>query len=107
MLSWQKNVAAGGLCDRGRGCWLQTRRGFRYTNRNGAPGGIQELDLVGGPDGKSSVSLRAGTNNLVPPPLPLSLPVIVQLANDRACWEATFSSPSVNMATEFRSRSDP
>lgn len=107
MLSWQKNVAAGGLCDRGRGCWLQTRRGFRYTNRNGAPGGIKELDLVGGPDGKSSVSLRAGTNNLVPPPLPLSLPVIVQLANDRVCWEATFSSPSVNMATEFRSRSDP
>lgn len=107
ILSWQKNISPGGVCYRGRACWTDTRSGFRFANRTGGLNGITRLQLVSGPDGQAQFTLKAGTPALQPPTLPLSPRVTVQLVNDLTCWEARFSTPSVNTANEFRARSDP
>lgn len=106
-LSWQKNISAGGFCYGGRACWVRTRTGFRYANRNGAATGITRLQLMSGVEGRASITLKAGTVNFSAPTLPLSLPAKVQLMNDYACWEANFPSAAKNNSTQLRARGTP
>ncbi|MCX8071568.1 MAG: trypsin-like serine protease [Candidatus Binatia bacterium] len=106
-LLWEKNVSPGGFCGRNRPCWVQTGKGFRYTNRSGAPLGVTRLQLTGGTEGNASILFKAGTTNFLPPGLPIALPAKIQLVNDYACWEADFSAAIRNDAGTFRARSDP
>ncbi|GIW43054.1 MAG: hypothetical protein KatS3mg077_0336 [Candidatus Binatia bacterium] len=106
-LSWQSNIPAGGVCASGRACWTKTRKGFRYLDQGGSAQGITRLQLSSGDDGKATIVLKGGTASLSPPALPLQLPAKVQVVNDQNCWEADFSAPRRNTATEFRAHSGP
>ena len=43
---------------------------------------------------------------LVLPTMPLTPPVTVQLKNGDVCWQATYATPRVNTATQFKSKAN-
>ena len=91
------------------GTWTATSSGWKFHSADGAPDGITHVLLKG-----SAVPLRAelqvvATKRPVIGPLPLAQnpSVVVQLKSSLGtCWGATFSSPSLNTAIEYRAKSD-
>jgi len=90
----------------GSGGWKTTSRGFRYSNRFAVPDGIKKLTLVGGSVGNASIMI-AGKGQLLVPGLPYQPKVTAQLrASNGKCWDAMFSAPTTNDASQFHGKSD-
>lgn len=97
-----------GMC-KGKPCWKGVSA-FSYS------------DLLMTPDGLRKVTLRAGSSSsllfqgkgahlfehaTMPPLLPLTLPVRMQVANSiGTCWDSLFSSATTNDAAGFKGKSD-
>jgi hypothetical protein len=82
-------------------------RGFKYKNEDRTPEGVDTLLLKPGRTKEAAILLEGKGLNLAMPPLPLTLPVTVQLhAAGGPCWEAQYSSPSKNDPGEFRAKND-
>jgi hypothetical protein len=100
---------AGGVCGR-KPCWKQTSLGFVYNDALLDPDGLRKVVLRGGAAaGKARITVTGKGANLRMSPLPLALPVRVQLTRDltTTCWDATFSTSSRNTTATFTARSDP
>ncbi len=101
-------VPPGGAC-RGKPCWLRGKRGLRYLDRDRTVAGIERIVMKLGDEGRAKVLIKGRGENLIVPPLPMSLPIRVQLhvGADR-CWEATYSADQfqTNTPTEFKGKAD-
>ena len=75
--------------------------GFSSTQADG----IRFVSMKPGAAGKSNVGLK-GKGGSLPDPLPLALPLIVQLQADPEplCLEATFASAAVNSGSRFKAQ---
>jgi hypothetical protein len=93
------------LCTTARGCWTPNANGFVYRDRVRTPEGISALTLKGGTAAR--IRLVAGKGHLDFPGLPFPLPIRLQVQSSAgACFEATYSAPSVNSAQAFLARPD-
>jgi 6-phosphogluconolactonase (cycloisomerase 2 family) len=82
---------AGGVCKVGAPCWKATSSGFRYLDKERTPDGFLKLVLKAGTGTGKVVSKAKGDLLADLPPLPLALPVTVQLQSaDGPCWTATY-----------------
>lgn len=101
-------IPGGGLC-RGKPCWKALgATGFKMTDRDRTPDGVESLLLRSGAAGKSSVVLVARGATLATPALPLAQDPSVTLqlrSSDGACFGATFAGPAQKSdATQFKDR---
>jgi hypothetical protein len=99
---------AGGTCGT-RPCWKPSgQTGFTYTNKGGTPNGLTKVLLKAGVAGRGKLQVKGGGTNLPLPTLPLTTLVRAQLrqSSSSTCWEATYSTPSMNSPTEFKAKSD-
>ncbi len=112
-LVFRAAIPPGGMCGAGP-CWTTTGPGaFDYRHADGAPEGVEQINLHPGANGKARIRLKGrGENlsnrtelNLPAPPLALPLRVQLQTSNQR-CWEATYSTAKKNAPGEFRAKSD-
>ncbi len=90
-------VVGDGMCGT-KPCWKASSKGFGYKNKLGNAGGVTELALKSGADGKAALKLKAKGASLLLPTLPLVQtpdPVRVVLVNEDTslCWTAAFSAP--------------
>lgn len=86
-------------------CWDAANSGFVYKDRLRTPDGVQLVRLrAGAEDGTAAIAVTGRGASLALPALPLTTPVVVQLANvaTGACWQATYDAPSVNDGERFR-----
>lgn len=86
-------------------CWDASNSAFVYKDRQHTPDGLQLVRLrAGAEDGTAAIAVNGRGVNLALPELPLTMPIVVQLANvvTGACWQATYDAPSVNDAERFR-----
>ena len=101
-------VPGGGTCA-GAPCWEALDEGFRYRDPTLALEGIETIDLTGGErTGQSSLLVRARGPVFVPPALPLTPTVTVQLTNAESgvCWDADYSRPATNTQRQFSATAD-
>jgi len=98
---------AGGTCGT-KPCWkVSGRTGFSYTNKAATPDGLTKVLLKAGGAGKGKLQAKGGGTNLPLPTLPLTTPVRAQLRQSSStCWEATYSTTSMNSPTEFKAKSE-
>ena len=104
---------AGATC-RTKPCWREVdskagdQLGYDFTDAVRANYGMNKVGLRAGADGAARVSAKLGGADMVTPAPPYSGTVIVQLRNEAGmtCWEADFSSPTVNQAGLYRANSD-
>jgi cysteine-rich repeat protein len=101
-------IPGGGSC-RGKTCWKALgTSGFKMTDRDRTPDGVESLLLRAGAAGKSSVVLTAKGSTLPVPALPLAQDPAVTLqlrSSEGACFGASFAAPAQkNDATQFRDR---
>jgi hypothetical protein len=92
-----------------RPCWKALGTGgFKYADKTGSPDGLTHAVLKAGGAGSAKIHLKAGGANLHLPALPLTTPVRVQLrqSGSSTCWDAVYSTPTTNTATEFKATSD-
>ena len=72
-------------------------KGYSYKDGAGTNGGLQKIQLKGGADGKSKISVKAKGGNIQMPGLPLndSTNVTVQVVrgDNSACWQTVFPGP--------------
>jgi len=108
-------VAPGGTCD-GHACWRAKPNGFKYRSKTGNASGIQLLDVRGGIDGTSRVTVRGRGPNLsgraggLPtPPLATPVTLVVRRLDGPACFVTNFTTALDNSATSgrFRARGGP
>lgn len=110
-LVFEALVPPGGSCG-GKACWKETRKGFRYADKQAVRDGIKRLDLKSGPAGTPGILVVGRGSNLVLPTLPLRQDqrVFAQVKNDHQsgeCWEARFSGPARNSdAGKFKDKGD-
>ena len=100
---------ADGTCAAGKPCWSATSKGFKYVDKELTPDGLLNITLKVVDSGQGKIRVRGkGTNLGLPSTLTLTTPVTVQLkrSDSSTCWEGTFSSPRVNTANKFSSKSD-
>ena len=99
---------AGGLCAKGKPCWKATKKGYRYSDRDLTPDGIQRIDLRAGEAGRSTIVVKGKGASLALPSLPIAtLPVTVQfVSGDGPCWETTFSTTQRNLPEQLKAKSD-
>ena len=88
--------------------WRATSTRYDYRNKYRIPEGISPMNLVPASNGQGHVGVHGKGQYLLPPPLPLSTPVIVRVkrSDGPQCWEATFSSPRVSTPDKFQASSD-
>jgi cysteine-rich repeat protein len=103
------NVPPGGIC-RGKPCWKPTgTSGFKYSDSELTPDGVQKVGLKSGPDGRAQIQLAArGTSLGLPDLSTVAQPVTVQIKNsDGICWEAIYSAPPrLQSSTQFKDKAD-
>jgi PKD repeat protein len=80
--------------------------GFRLREPGAAPGGLRVARLKAGAAPRGRLSMKGTGASLPEVPLPLALPVTVQLvaSDTSACWESGHAAAVRNTATEFRAR---
>jgi cysteine-rich repeat protein len=100
-------VPAGGMCS-GHACWREVPTGYRYTDPDGTPDGIQKLQMRAGPAGTARLAVKGRGPLLALPALGLDAPVTVRLrrSDGSGCWESTYSVPTVSDAMQFKAKSD-
>lgn len=95
----------------GKPCWRALGPvGYKYKNKEGAPANLASLLLRAGAAEQARIQANPperGAGAYIPP-LPLAMPVRVQLQQDSnaTCWEATYSSALVNSPKAFKAKSD-
>ncbi len=98
-----------GVC-KGRPCWRALSSGYKYSNSALFPDGKLKILLKQGfVDGTAKIVVKGKGSYLQAPPLPLSQQsrVRLQIRNSAgSCWEATFSTNQLNLATDFKAKSD-
>jgi hypothetical protein len=105
-LLMQFTAPAGSTCKDGKPCWTLGSKGFKYADRSSAHDGVSKLVLKPGDAGRAKLAMVA-KGHLDLAPLPLTLPVSVQLrAKDGACFQATFDAAKRNDALRFQATSD-
>ena len=83
-----------------------TRNEFRYANDAGTPDGLRRVVLK---EGRARIRVNGMGVNLPLPSLPFVKDprVVAQLnAANGLCWEATYSTATVNDQTMFKAKSD-
>jgi len=103
-------VPAAGTCGGGP-CWRASKSGFSYKSKKPgeAPQGLFKVKLKAGDDGKAQITLGGRGESLPIPTLGvLDLPIRVQMDSSEtgACWEATFSTATLDTPLKFKARSD-
>ena len=100
--------AGAGCTDTGaKVCWNQSATGFKYGDLARSPDGVTHARLKAGAAGRAQVVVKAKGENIPAPPLPFTLPVVVQMqAANGQCWEATYSTPKRNDAFRFDAKGD-
>ncbi len=103
-------VPPGGTCS-GKACWReQPGKGFKYKDKAGSAGGVQQLQLRAGDTGKAKLQVKGKGAGLVLPMLPLTGAVTAQLHVDEGvrheCWSATFSTSLKNDPEQYKAKSD-
>jgi hypothetical protein len=103
-------VPASGTCNAAspRPCWRDSGTGYRYTDRDLTPAGVQQVLLKAGTAGKAKITLKGRGSLLDLPGLPIAtLPVRVQMIGaNGACFEATYSTSGRNQTDQFKAKSD-
>ena len=95
---------AGGSCG-SKPCWVAGKNKVVYKDPAATPDGVAALKLRAGARGKASIAAAGKGPSLGLPFLPLPLPLRVQLQSETAaCFEATFSTSSLNNARAFRAK---
>lgn len=96
---------AAGICA-GKPCWKPTgSKGFAYKDKFATPEGLQVVKLKSGEAGRSKLLAKGKGADLAMPSLPLEGPVVVQLsAEGGACFEATYTTPLKNDATQYKAK---
>jgi cysteine-rich repeat protein len=92
----------------GAGAWTGSATGWRFVSTSGAPDGITGVTLrAGALPLRAKVQVKAKANPALSLPLQQSPRVVAQLKTSLGtCWSATFSTPKLNSATEFKAKSD-
>ena len=93
----------------GGGAWTERPTGWTFRSRTGAPDGITGVTLTAATIPlKAKVRVKAmNSPEFAPLPLQSDPSVVAQFKTSLgACWGATFSTPTVNTATEFKAKSD-
>jgi len=105
----EEDIPAATICD-STPCWSASGEGFAYKDPKIQWSSLTSLNLTPGEAGKGRIKLKAKGATLGPPTLPLdlSVPVKAQLLNTQtgACWEATYSTASINDVGRFSASSD-
>lgn len=101
---------ADGMCA-GRPCWKETRRGYKFRQRDVSGAGLKnslQIVLNEGAAGSAKILVKGNGGTPPIPALPIAQPVRVQLVNGAGtCWEATYSAPAVqNEADRFKDKAD-
>jgi cysteine-rich repeat protein len=103
------SAPAGGTCKNGKPCWKAATTSYKYNDGLLTPDGLQGVQLKEGLiDGKAKIQFKGKGINLLPPTLPLTLPVTVQVKNTQTgvCWESVSTTADVNDATQFKAKGD-
>ena len=93
-------------------CWKETTRGFRYSDKDLTPHGVQRILLKEGlVPGSARIVVKGKDANLGLPTIPLLQPVTIQLKNsDGICWESVYSAPpsrnDLGPPAQFKDRAD-
>ena len=98
----------GGLC-RGRPCWkpVGVGLGYNYSDSLRANEGMNKIVLRTGTAGLAKLTAKAGGVQLATPAPPFTGTVTVQLqAENGTCWEADFSTPTMNAVGVYKAKSD-
>lgn len=87
-------------------CWQgSAARSFRYRSDDPKPKGIERLRLMATPGGAARLVLRGSGPELRLPPLPLVLPVTVQLVISSGasveCWQSEYPAAIINEVGRF------
>ena len=98
------DVPAGGSCG-GRACW-RSEDGKRFAYRSGNAGGtLRSLLVTAAGNAGPEVVVTAKGRRLLGRPLPVAMPVTVQLEADTGtCWAATFTARDVLQSGPARLR---
>ena len=102
----ERVAPGGGFCKSGAvgtfaDCWRFVS-GREYRDKS-ARDGLVKVKLR--PGSKTSIRVIGRGDRLAPPPLPLALPLVVQLQNDDGtCWEATYAVALANGAGAFTAK---
>jgi len=88
-------------------CWQRNAHGFSFSDYGRQPDGIEALSLTAGADGDASVRVVGNGALLQLPPLPLALPLRVQLQTQHGeCWESVYSTATRNDGRRFQAWAD-
>src|SRR5262249_37004922 len=86
--------------------WKQGPRGFTYASTALTPSGLKSVKLVAGTTGPGQVRVTGKGANLAIQQPPYTPKVTVQLKGSNGkCWDATYSTPTTNVAGRFRAKS--
>lgn len=91
------------------GAWTGSPTGWKFASTTGVPDGITRVTLEAGTIPlAATVQVRAKNSPaLAPLPLQSAPSVVAQLKTSLGtCWGATFATPTLNTATEFKAKSD-
>jgi cysteine-rich repeat protein len=102
-------VLSGSPSVSGGGAWTGSRSGWKFKSVTGAPDGVTSVTLTGSTvPFKAKVQVKAKDSPAFGPlPLLDDPSVVAQFKTSLGtCWGATFSTPAVNTAAEFKAKSD-
>jgi hypothetical protein len=87
--------------------WTRRTRGFTYASKAPfTPDGLKSVRLVAGANGNAQVRVRGQGANLAAQQPPYTPKVTAQLkASNGNCWDATYSTPTTDVAGRFRAKS--
>jgi cysteine-rich repeat protein len=100
---------ADGTCKKGKLCWKAGTTSYKYNDGLLTPDGLQGVSLKEGlVNGKAKIQFKGKGINLLPPSLPLTLPVTVQVKNttNAVCWEAVYPAADTNDGVQFKAKGD-
>ena len=106
-LLFSGRIPAGGLCS-GVACWKTIPgKGYSYKDKQRTPDGMEKVSLTSGLAGAAKMSAKGKGDHLDMPALgSLALPIRAQLHGAGLCWEATYSTATVNTSLQFKAKSD-
>ena len=94
----------------GGGNWRSTTKGFRYKDKTGAAGGITQILLQSGIDGKAQITAKGAGPGLalsIPPGIDGTMRVQMRHRQTGLCWSTTFLPPFDKLdATTVKDRAD-
>jgi cysteine-rich repeat protein len=112
-LVFRAAAPAGGTCG-SHPCWQALGKppgssGFRYSDFDRTPDGLQTILLEPGAAANASIVVKGRGDRLVLPSLPLNLPLKMQLHGPAgACWQAEYEANGArkNDPTQFKAKAE-